>query len=83
VIAYEIGGFIQDLVNKENNKGNTDYKPGIAKQVSSHICQHEIIDLVDADQHNKKRVKDPEKGNKIQNTAEHYFFNEPKNDTDY
>jgi hypothetical protein len=68
--------FIDDLIYKKDNKPNANKEFRMTEKVAVVMGDHEI-DLIDAQQDNKERIKKAEIGRKITEMAEDQIFCHP------
>ena len=68
--------FIDDLIYKKDNKPNANKKLRMTEKVAVVMRDHEI-DLIDAEQDDKERIKKTEIGRKITEMAEDQIFCHP------
>lgn len=68
--------FIDDLIYKKDNKPDANKKLRMTEKIAVVMRDHEI-DLIDAEQHDKERIKKTEIGRKITEMAEDQIFCHP------
>jgi hypothetical protein len=68
--------FIDDLIYKKDNKSNANKKLRMTEKIAVVMRDHEI-DLIDAEQDDKERIKKSEIGRKITEMAEDQIFCHP------
>lgn len=71
-----IGPFVKNFIYKKDNESDTDEKVGTTQQVAIVMSDHEI-DLIDAEQDDKKGVEETKVGRKTCDIAQNEIFVDP------
>ena len=71
-----VGPFIQDLINKKNNKSDADEKIRAPEEVAVLVRDHKV-DLIDTAQYGKKGIKETEVRGKRRDITQNEVFIDP------